>query len=172
MRSHLSTLSSLSPLSHQWIIYIIYRSPATYKLVVFADRWKSWSTLVGSAWSFWFFHPRHNGQWLPIFYPTFYPLHLLSYLDSWKRASISLFNVECQTRELLVTFLTWFDAVLDWGLNPGPPALEASTLPPGYWGGGWTDINVNFKLRIHGQKPEVCKGINCSYSLQNSTWFW
>ena len=26
--------------------------------------------------------------------------------------------------------------VLDWGLNPGPPALEASTLPLGYRGGG------------------------------------
>ena len=41
------------------------------------------------------------------------------------------FNVECQTRELLVPFLLhlWYDVVLDWGLNPGPPALEASTLP-------------------------------------------
>ena len=29
-----------------------------------------------------------------------------------------------------------YDAVLDWGLNPGPPALEASTLPLGYQGGG------------------------------------
>ena len=24
----------------------------------------------------------------------------------------------------------------EWGLNPGPPALEASTLPLGYRGGG------------------------------------
>ena len=29
-----------------------------------------------------------------------------------------------------------YDAVLDWGLNPGPPALDASTLPLGYRGGG------------------------------------
>ena len=29
----------------------------------------------------------------------------------------------------------WYDAVLDWGLNPGPPALEASTLPLGSRGG-------------------------------------
>ena len=28
--------------------------------------------------------------------------------------------------------ILWYDAVLDWGLNPGPPALEASTLPLGY----------------------------------------
>ena len=30
----------------------------------------------------------------------------------------------------------WYDTVLDLGLNPGPPALEASTLPLGYQGGG------------------------------------
>ena len=33
---------------------------------------------VGSAWSFWFFHPRHNGQWPPtlkFFYTRSYPLH-------------------------------------------------------------------------------------------------
>ena len=39
---------------------------------------------------------------------------------------------------LLVPFLQrlWYDAVLDWGLNPGPPALKASTIPLGYRGGG------------------------------------
>ena len=42
-----------------------------------------------------FFHPCHNGQWPPIFYPRFYPLHLFSYLNSWERASISFFNVQC-----------------------------------------------------------------------------
>ena len=48
------------------------------------------------------------------------------------------FNVECQTRELLVPFLSrlWYDAFLVGRLNPGPPALEASTLPLGYRGGG------------------------------------
>ena len=63
---------------------------------------------------------------------------LFSYLNSWERASISLFNVECSIRELLVPFLKrlWYDVVLDWGLNPGPPALEASTLPLGYRGDG------------------------------------
>ena len=30
----------------------------------------------------------------------------------------------------------WYDAVLDWGLNPGPPTLDANTLPLGYRGGG------------------------------------
>ena len=39
----------------------------------------------------------------------------------------------------LVPFLQrlWYDAVLDWGLNPGRPALDASTLPLGYRGGGF-----------------------------------
>ena len=38
--------------------------------------------------------------------------------------------------ELLVPFLKrlGYDAVLDWGLNPGLPALKASTLPLGYRG--------------------------------------
>ena len=86
-----------------------------------------------------FFHSCHKGQWPPTskdFYPRFYPLHFLSYLYSWERASV--FNVECQTRKLLVPFLSclWYDAVLDWGLKPGHPAIEASTLPLGYRGGG------------------------------------
>ena len=31
-------------------------------------------------------------------------------------------------------FRLWYD--FDWGLDPGPPALDASTLPLGYRGGG------------------------------------
>ena len=55
-----------------------------------------------------------------------------------KEPVFSLLNVQCKTRALLVPFLQrlWHDAVLDWGLNQGPPALEASTLPLGYRGGG------------------------------------
>ena len=34
--------------------------------------------------------------------------------------------------------ILWYDAVLDWGLNPGPTALEAITIPLGYRGGGAT----------------------------------
>ena len=54
-----------------------------------------------------FFNPSHNGLWPPIskvFYPRLYPLHFFSYLNSPE--SISLFNVECQTRKLLVPFIT------------------------------------------------------------------
>ena len=55
-----------------------------------------------------FIHPSHNGQWPPTakdFYPRFYPLHFYPILILQIISSISLFNVECQTRELLVPFL-------------------------------------------------------------------
>ena len=97
------------------------------------------STFVGSAWSFGFSSPPRRHMTSKDFYTRFYPLHFFSYLNSSERASnVEPFNVECQTRELLVPFLLrcCYDAVLDWGLNPGPPALEASTLPLGYRGGG------------------------------------
>ena len=42
----------------------------------------------------------------------------------------SIFKVLSFLKRLL------YDAVLVWGLNPVPPALEASTLPLGYRGGG------------------------------------
>ena len=43
-----------------------------------------------------------------------------------------------KTRELLLPFVysLWYDAVLDWRLNPGLPALDASTLSLGYRAGG------------------------------------
>ena len=43
----------------------------------------------------------------------------------------------------------WYEAVLDWGLNPGPPALNATTLPLGYRGGGKPMINFgNYEVTI------------------------
>ena len=62
-----------------------------------------------------------------------------------KEPVVSLFDVKCQTRELLVPFLLrlWYDAVLAGGLKPGPPALEASTLPLGYRGGGITTYDFS-----------------------------
>ena len=59
---------------------------------------------------------------IPLFlllYPRFYPSHFFPILI-----------LQCQTRELLVPFLLrlWYDA--------GTAALEASTLPLGYRGGG------------------------------------
>ena len=81
-----------------------------------------------------------------IFYPRFYPLHLFSYLYSWERASI--FPFECSvlnkgtTGTIFITSLVWL-GVHDCGLNPGPPALDASTLLLGYrWGGSTLTYNV------------------------------
>ena len=58
-----------------------------------------------------------------LLYPRFYPLHFFPILI-----------LQCQTRELLVPFLLrlWYDA----GIERGTPALEVSTLPLGYRGGG------------------------------------
>ena len=99
-----------------------------------------------------------------IYYPRFYPLHLFSHLNSWERASI--FPLECSvlnkgtTGTIFIMSLVWRGPWLGiepgtshtqsqhsttrlsvWrsltgGLNPGPPTLEASTLPLGYRGGG------------------------------------
>ena len=79
------------------------------------------------------------------FYLRFYRLRFCPILILEKEPVFSLYNAECYTREPLVPFLQrlWYDAVLDWGLNPGPPALEASTLPLGYQGGGALDDNVD-----------------------------
>ena len=97
-----------------------------------------------SAWSFGFFIPATTDNVVRlrrIFYPRLYPLHLLSYLDSWERASI--FPFECS---VLNKGTTWYHfnnvfgmtRSLSGGLNLGPPALEASTLPLGYRGGDVT----------------------------------
>ena len=53
------------------------------------------------------------------------------------------FNVQCWTRELLVPFYNVFGMTrcLTGGLNPGPPVLEASTIPLGYREGGWQWID-------------------------------
>ena len=78
-----------------------------------------------------------------------------------KEPVFSLFNVECQTRELLVPFLLrlWYDAFLVGGLNPGPPALEASTLLLGYRGGGY----FNYETIQRGE----CKMVLSAIELNN-----
>ena len=40
--------------------------------------------------------------------------------------------------------LLTYDAVLHWGLNPGPPALETSTLSLGYRGGNTTICSISY----------------------------
>ena len=71
-----------------------------------------------------FFHPRHNGQWPPTskdFYTRSYPWH---YFLVYKGTTGTIF----------ITSLEWGGPWL--GIEPGPPAAEASTLPLGYRGGG------------------------------------
>ena len=76
-----------------------------------------------------FFHARHNGQRPSTskdFYPRFYPLHFSSYLYSLERASISLFNVECQQGNCWCHFYNVFG--MTWSLTGDwtrdlPPAL-------------------------------------------------
>ena len=105
------------------------------------------STFVGSAWSFCFFIPATTANDLRlwrILYPRFYPLHLFSYLNSWERASIFPFLMfSAKQGNYWYHFNNVFGMTrsLTEELNPGPPALEASTIPLGYRGGGrWLGI--------------------------------
>ena len=71
-----------------------------------------------------YFHPRHNGRWpsIPDLSITFICLSLFLR----KYFPFRLFSAKQGHY---------------WGLNPGPTALEASTIPLGYRGGG-TQITV------------------------------
>ena len=130
--------------------------PGTHMLAIVAVLYAVYfierSTFVGSAWSFSFFIPATTANDLRlrrIFYPRFYPLHLFSYLNSWER-----------------------DMVLDWGLNPGPPTLEASTIPLGYRGGGvcsvWNGPHTSSK-HFWGFWRYITRGL-IWHLRQSSTW--
>ena len=80
----------------------------------------SMKTCVGSAWSFGFYIPAWQRPITSDFEGFLYQIlsiTLFSYLNSWERAS-----------------MVWRSPWL--GIEPGPPALEASTLPVDYRGGG------------------------------------
>ena len=75
-------------------------------------------------WSFGFFIPATTANDLRlrrIFYPRLYPLHLVSYLNSWERASF--FPFECSvlnkgtTGTIFITSLVWRGPWL--GIEPG-----------------------------------------------------
>ena len=136
--------------------------------------------------------------------PDIYPLHSFSYLSSWERASI--FPFECSvlnkgtTGTIFITSLVWrgpwlmiepetsrtrsqhyttrlsMEAVLDWRLNPRPPALEASTLPLGYWGGG-EHIGKDYEncIRIQTSIPYMYtldnnKTVDCKCTFGRRHW--
>ena len=74
-----------------------------------------------------FFHPRHKGQWPPTskdFHTRCYPLPFYPILSLEKEPECRVPN-KGTTGTISIT--SWYDAVLDLGLNHGPPALEAST---------------------------------------------
>ena len=86
-----------------------------------------------------FFYPRHNGQWLRrISITDFIHYIFCSILILEKEPVFPFWMFSAKQGHYWYHFYNvfWYDAVLDWGLNPGPPALEASTLPLGYRGGG------------------------------------
>ena len=92
-----------------------------------------------------FFHPRHNGQWPPTsknFYTRSYPLHyfLIFILEKEPVFPFSMLSARQGNY--------WYH--FGWGLNPEPPALEASTLPLGYRGGGisleWNTMYFHYTL--------------------------
>ena len=80
----------------------------------------------------WFCHPRHNGQWPPISIPDFIH-YILFYFFLRKSLYFPFLMLSAKQGNYWYHFYNvLYDAVLDWGLNPGPPALNASTLPLGY----------------------------------------
>ena len=103
-----------------------------------------------------FFHPRHNGRWPPTskdFYPRFYPLHILTILILEKEPVFLFFQYWVPNkgttgiifiRSYNVFGMTRYDAVLDWGLNPGP--LPHSMLA----------------LYLHKHTRKYNKGLNCT----------
>ena len=76
--------------------------------------------------------------------PDFNPLHKFSYLNSWEKSQY--FPFECSvlnkgtTGTIFITSLVWCCPWL--GIEPGPPALEASILPLGYREGGWLTVGL------------------------------
>ena len=83
-----------------------------------------------------------------IFYPRFYPLHFFPHLISSERASISLLMLSAKQGNYWYHFYLWYDAFLVGRLNPGPPALEASTLPLGYRGGNYGTVFTHLELQL------------------------
>ena len=77
-----------------------------------------------------------NDLWLRRISIPIYQLHYFLILILEKEPVFPFLMLNAKQRKHWYHFYSlWYDAVLDWGLNPGPPALEASPLPLGYRGG-------------------------------------
>ena len=71
------------------------------------------------------------------------------------------------------------DAVHDWGLNPGPPALEASTIPLDYRGGGYFTVlfgiyifAYSYNKQLLFQCNKVSKEYNAGHLLDKEARKW
>ena len=51
----------------------------------------------------------------------------------------------------------FYNVVLDWGLDPGPPALEASTLPLGYRGYRTITVKLMHKQTLYHKYDSFAK---------------
>ena len=120
-----------------------------------------------------FFHPRHNGQCRMDFLSQILSItfHCLSeFLRKSQYFPFWMFSAKQGN------YWYHFYNVLDWGLDPGPPALEASTLPLGYWGGGpWLGIepgtsrtrSQHYTTRLSRRRFSLCivKPLLCILSV-------
>ena len=80
------------------------------------------------------------------FYLRFYPLHFCPILMLEKEPEFPFFMLRAKQGNhgtIFITSLVWHG--LDWGLNPGPPALETSSLPLGYRGGRQKEVILRGK---------------------------
>ena len=90
------------------------------------------------------------------------PITLFSYLNSWEKPVFPFSMLSAKQCNYWYHRLWYDDAVLDWGLNPGPPALDASTLPLGYRVGGSFAINYRRIWSIYLQHRLPYK-ISCTF---------
>ena len=87
------------------------------------------------------FHPRHKGQIPPTsknFRTRFYPLLVYPILILEKEPVFPF--LMGTTGTICITSLLWRGPWL--GIEPGTSALEATTLPLGYQGGGPTTVKI------------------------------
>ena len=129
------------------------------------------------------FHPRNNGQWPPTsmdFYTRSYPLHYCLILILEKEPVFPFFQFWVLNKgtagTIFITSLVWRGPWL--GIEPGAPALEASTLPLGYRGGGFEQdsscyagmqVLANYRCKLTNRR--TCSSwIN--KSLNKSVLFW